>query len=139
MIPIIKTTKPQTTELGIGVKPADPCKQLWTLSDIRIHKEISCQEKGMVIFIARDQMGFPVSDAEFVIGWGDIVKYPNQDYPGRFSMKLDRVYDPILEHGPYWAGFLQDEIAPEVVNFGVPRKHNIEIKIIYTQLEGGAR
>jgi len=93
----------------------------------------------MVIFIARDQMGFPVSDAEFVIGWGDIVTYPNQDYPGRFSMKLDRVYDPILEHGPYWAGFLQDEIAPEVVNFGVPRKHNIEIKIIYTQLEGGAR
>ncbi|MEK6751382.1 MAG: hypothetical protein AABZ00_03870 [Chloroflexota bacterium] len=124
--------------LGIGIKFSNPYKQLWSLSDIRIHKEISYQETGMVIFIARDQMGLPVGNIEFVVAWQNIIAYPDQDYTGRYSMKLDHVYDPAIEHGQYWGGFLEDGIAPEVIGFGIPKGYKIEIKIVYTQLEGGA-
>ena len=125
--------------LVVIIKSADPRKQLWELSSILVHSEISHCEAGMVVFLACDKMGFPVRNTEFVIGWKDIITYPDQDYPGRFSMKLDRVYDPMLERGPYWGGFLEDGIAPEVSGFGIPKGYNFEIKIIYTQLEGGAR
>jgi hypothetical protein len=49
---------------------------------------------------------------------------------------MAHLYVPNLEIGPYWAGFLEEGIAPEVHGFGIPKGHNIEIRIIYTQLEG---
>lgn len=131
-------TRFELEKLRVVIKPANPKKQLWELSNIFLHSEISKIETGTVVFVACDEMGFPISDAELLIGWGEIVTYPNQDYPGRFSMKLERKYDPTFESGPYWGGFLEDGIAPEVIGFGIPKGYNFEIKIVYSRLEGGA-
>src|SRR5574341_681183 len=138
MINAKEDTRFELGKLGITIKSAEPQKKLWELSNIIVHSEISRHETGMVIFLACDKMGLPFKNAEFVIGWKDIITYPDQDYLGRFSKKLDRVYDPIIERGPYWGGFLEDGIAPEVIGFGIPKGYNFEIKIIYTQLERGA-
>jgi len=51
---------------------------------------------------------------------------------------MRHTYIPALEVGPYWAGFLEEGIAPEVHGFGIPKGNDIEIKIVYTRLEGGA-
>lgn len=125
-------------KLGVVIGSVNPRKQLWELSSILIQSETSYREAGIVVFVACDKMGFPINDAEFIIGFGDVITYPDQDYPGRYTMKLDRIYDPMIERGPYWGGFLEEGIAPEVIGFGIPKKCKIEIKFVYTQLEGGA-
>lgn len=135
MIYVKEDTRFELKKLGVIIKSADPKKQLWDLSSIFVYSEISYIETGIVVFVACDKMGFPINNAEFIIGFRDVITYPNQDYPGRFSMKLDRKYDPTLECGPYWGGFLEDGIAPEVVGFGIPKGHRFEMKIIYTQLK----
>lgn len=137
MIYAIDETRLELEKLGIVIKPADPQRQLWELSNIFLHSEISKIETGIVVFVTCDEIGFPINDAQLLIGWGEVVTYPNQIYQGRFSMKLERKYDPMLEHGPYWGGFLEDGIAPEVIGFGIPKGYNFEIKIVYTKLERG--
>ncbi len=138
MIHVEDDTRFELEKLGVVIKPANPQKQLWELSRIFIHNEISRIEIGTVTFVACDKMGFPIKDADFIIGFGEIITYPNQDYPGRFNMMLDRIYDPAIERGPYWGGFLEEGIAPEVIGFGIPKDRKFEIKIVYTQLERGA-
>jgi hypothetical protein len=134
----VDDTKFELERLGVAIGHVNPRKQIWELSSILIQSEVSYYETGTVVFVACNRMGFPINNAEFIIGFGDIVTYPDQDYPGRYSMKLDRVYDPSIERGPYWGGFLEEGIAPEVVGFGIPKGHTFEIKFVYTKLEGGA-
>ncbi len=134
----LNTNWSQVAELGIKVRPANPNVQLWELSSITIHNEISHLETGTVCIIAHDPMGCPIQSEEFIFCWADGVAYMLQDYPGRFTMKLDRVYDPTVEHGPYWVSALEDGIGPEVVGIGIPKGHKIEIKIILMKCGGGA-
>ena len=137
MLPTLRNVRPQVAELGIGAKPADPNRQLWILSDIIVQARAAIKERGEVVFIARGPMGLPAQNIEFIVGWQNIVAYPNQDRSGRFCMKLDHVYDPAVEHGQYWGGFLEEGIAPDVIDFGIPKGYSFEIKIVYTRLEGG--
>jgi len=123
---------------GIVIKPADPKKRLWLLFNIVIHKKISNKETGNFVIMACNKTGVPVETVEFIVGWHDTIVYPIQEYAGRFSMILDRVYDPIIESGPYWTGFIEQGIGDEIYGLGIPKGHKCDIKIIYTQYEGGA-
>lgn len=137
MLPTLRNVRPQVAKLGIGVKPVDPDRQLWILSDIIVQARASIKERGEVAFIARVPTGLPSENIEFIVGWQNIVAYPNQDCSGRYCMKLDHVYDPAVEHGQYWGGFLDEGIAPDVIDFGIPKGYTFEIKIVYTRLVGG--
>lgn len=61
MIEVNNPTSQETVELGIYVNPANSLNQLWRISEIKIRREHSFHEKGVVIFLACDQMGLPVS------------------------------------------------------------------------------
>ena len=52
-------------------------------------------------------------------------------------MILDRTYNPFIESGPYWTGFLEQGIGDEVFGIGVPKGHKCDFKIVYSQYEGG--
>lgn len=136
MVLIKKALGNKLENLGVIIKAADPGKQIWEISNILVLSEISYVETGAIVFIACNKMGSPIIDAEFAVGWSDGITYPDQNYPGRYSMKMDHVYDPLIEYGPYWGGFLEEGIAPEVIGFGIPKKRKIEIKIVYSRLEG---
>ncbi len=121
-------------QLGIEIKPAEPSRQLWQLSDIQIHALPARRQSGNLTMIACDPMGIPVREVEFIVGWLDMVILLLPDYGGRCFLRLDRSYNPAIQKGPYWAGFSTEGIADEIHGFGIPTDHSIEIKVIYTQL-----
>lgn len=125
-------------ELGMFVRLNGTKFPKWELTDIQCILSQSLREIGRVVFFARDISGSPVRDLDFIVGWRDNLGYATQDYPGRYCFTLSHMYIPTIEEGPYWAGFFEEGVAAEVVGFGIPRGHNIEIKIIYTKLDGGS-
>lgn len=117
---------------GLVIKPADPQKRLWIISNIVIHKEVAHKESGLLVIVACDRTGAPANDAEFIVGWKDAITYPVQHYAGRFSLNLDRIYNPRFERGPYWVGPLVEGTGDEIHGLGIPVGYSYQAKIIYT-------
>lgn len=134
MVAPLETFKLDYRKYGIGIMPAKTEKRQWQLTSIQTHASPARRESGYLTMVACDQRGIPMKDVELIIGWPDGIAYPVADYDGRFHWMLARSYDPSSQQGPYWAGFVESDIAEEIHGFGIPFGLCFEIKIIFTKI-----
>jgi len=124
----------QAIKSSLKINLPDLAMREWQLVDIQLFTRKSVRPYGNLILIASDRKGVPVRDVEFVICWPDGLSCPSPDYTGRYQFRLDHLYDPTIEHGPYWTGFAASGIAEEIHGFGVPIGYSCEIVIMFTKI-----